>query len=72
MYLCKTNQKQVEIIKQNNICFQCFSSGCNAKKCRARNCFCGKAHHPMFHFRKPNKVLSKIENSDADQTQCNS
>ncbi|KFM71288.1 hypothetical protein X975_00963, partial [Stegodyphus mimosarum] len=86
--LCKINQnhpiqncpnfkrvsvsERVEIIKQNNLCFKCFSSGCNAKKCRARNCFCGKAHHPMIHFPKPNKVLSKIENGDADQTQCNS
>ncbi|KFM66111.1 hypothetical protein X975_10998, partial [Stegodyphus mimosarum] len=27
----------------------------------------GKAHHPMIHFPKQNKVLSKIENGDAER-----
>lgn len=87
--LCKTNQnhalqycpnfkvlsvyERVEIIKQNNLCYKCFSSECNARKCKAKNCFfCNKLHHQMIHFHKEKKNSSEKRNDVSNETQCNS
>ena len=64
--MCKTNETQplnlrpkfnvlsildrVENLKRHHICYKCLLANCNPRKCRARNCFCGKLHHKLIHY----------------------
>lgn len=57
LYLCSgfkslNVNERVEFLKTNSLCFKCLSSDCNFKKCKARNCFCGKPHNRLIHFPK--------------------
>ena len=75
LYFCPIFKKlsvseRVSVVKQNNLCFKCFSSDCNVKKCRSKNCFiCSKPHNQMIHY-KENETILKKDNSVT--TQCNS
>jgi hypothetical protein len=42
--------ERVEFVKKNNLCFKCLLSTCNFRKCKFRNCFCGKPHNSLLHF----------------------
>lgn len=68
--------ERFDYVKQNRLCFKCFSLGCNARSCKFKSCFCGKPHHSMIHFPRENKIVPKDESQrdgiDTKETQCNS
>lgn len=61
--------ERFEYIKLNRLCFKCLSAGCNARSCKAKNCFCGKLHHNMLHFPKENKTVPRDEGQRSDEGQ---
>jgi hypothetical protein len=85
--LCKTNEthklgacpnfkslavnERVNIVKNNKLCFKCFSYNCRVKTCKAKNCFCGKPHNNMIHFYRESNENKTPETDNAVPTQCN-
>ncbi|XP_042910117.1 uncharacterized protein [Parasteatoda tepidariorum] len=54
---------RVEFVKNNRLCFKCFSPRCEVNICRMRNCFlCKKAHHKLLHYPREIKNNSSTPN----------
>ena len=61
----------VSFVKQNNLCYKCFSKDWSIKKCRSKIfSFCSKPHYQMIRFKRENKIIPVVE--CAAVTQCNS
>ncbi|GFV20325.1 uncharacterized protein TNCV_4140881 [Trichonephila clavipes] len=53
--------ERVDFLKANHLCYKCFSSNCNARRCRAKDYFYGNPHNRLIHFPKPdNKSPAQI------------
>ncbi|GFX65750.1 DUF1758 domain-containing protein [Trichonephila clavipes] len=42
--------ERVEFVKNNRLCFKCFSPQCSVSRCRSENCFCSKPHNKLLHY----------------------
>ncbi|GFY29476.1 integrase catalytic domain-containing protein [Trichonephila clavipes] len=62
--------ERVEFVKNNRLCFKCFSPQCSVSRCRSKNCFCSKPHNKLLHYpreRKGNSFFPLQTMTDVNQ-----
>ncbi|GFX91141.1 uncharacterized protein TNCV_4857301 [Trichonephila clavipes] len=42
--------ERVDFVKNNRLCFKCFSPQCSVRRYRSKNCFCSKPHNKLLHY----------------------
>ncbi|GFW18289.1 uncharacterized protein TNCV_4008281 [Trichonephila clavipes] len=50
--------ERVDFVKNNRLCFKCFSPQCSVRRCRSKNCFCSKPHNKLLHYPREMKKNS--------------
>ncbi|XP_037297855.1 uncharacterized protein LOC119190306 [Manduca sexta] len=65
-------EKRIEIVKTNQLCYNCLSSGHPVYNCRQKNSckICGKRHHSLLHYKKKqySQEIEKINNTPGIST----
>lgn len=79
LYQCKkfgrqSQEERQRLVQTNGLCYNCLAPGHAVKKCRqATSCRrCGRRHHSLLHFEKPNNVSHTINTkTTSDSTTSN-